>query len=465
MPAVMPAATPTATRARTDELTVSRDPMRVALFVLMIVTVSRIHQHFPVVARMRPGLALVALAGAYAWLHRRALTRDNVLNRWPMRRVLLLAAIACASAVFGISLGHSASFILASYSKTIVCAFLIAMSIRHARDLYSLVWAYVLSCGILAFFAMFVFDLSKPDNSYVTRLNDLYTYDSNDLGVVLIVGIALTLLLMVVARGVRRWALVVILLEMSAAIARSGSRGSFVGVLVFAVAALLLANSVSAGRRVVMLTVVLGALVVASPPGYWQQMRTLLAPTADYNYSSRDGRRALIHRGVGYMKEYPVFGLGINNFSRAECTISAKVEPGVNGPIRCTPPHNTYIQVGAELGVFGLVTWVSLIFSGIVSVLRLRRRLPREWRRGTETQRFLYAGTRFFPLAMIGFAVTSFFLSFAWMDTLYILVALVSGLYTSIRAEGTRGAMRIAVRRSVTGWRSARMIPGTELAG
>lgn len=439
---------------RGDTLAFSRDPLRITMFTLLIVTVSRVHQHYPILARLRPGLALVAIAGAYAWLHRKALTRDRVLQRWPMRRVLLLGVLSCGSAVFGISLGRSASFILESYSKTIICALLIALSIRQARDLYSLVWGYVISCGILAFFALFVFGMAKASNSYVTRLNDLYTYDSNDLGVVLMVGIALTLLLLVVARGMRRWTLIVILLALAATIARSGSRGAFVGFVVLGVSALLMADNVSAGRRLLMASLVLAALVIGSPPGYWKQMSTVMSPKEDYNYSSRDGRRALMKRGFGYMKEYPVFGLGINNFSRAECTISSKVQPGVQGPLRCTPPHNSYVQAGAELGVPGLFTWVSLIVSGIVTVRRLRRRMPRAWRRGSEVERFLYAGPRYFPLAMIGFAVTAFFLSFAWMDTLYILVALISGLYTAVSAQLAVSAPAIPARRATTAWRT-----------
>jgi hypothetical protein len=45
----------------------------------------------------------------------------------------------------------------------------------------------------------------------------------------------------------------------------------------------------------------------------------------------------------------------------------------------------------------------------------------------------MYGATTFFPVAMIGFAVTSFFVSFAWMEPLYIMAALSTGLYVSLR--------------------------------
>jgi hypothetical protein len=97
----------------------------------------------------------------------------------------------------------------------------------------------------------------------------------------------------------------------------------------------------------------------------------------------------------------------------------------------------------------------------IVSLLRLRGRLPRSWRRGTDAERFLYGTTSFFPVAMIGFAVTAFFVSFAWLDPLYILAALTTGVYVAVREQiqqqSGMGATAVAsvqrVERGTPGWR------------
>src|SRR5688500_7475758 len=140
-----------------------------------------------------------------------------------------------------------------------------------------------------------------------------------------------------------------------------------------------------------------------APRGYWTHRATMLEPKGDYNYTDIDGRKAIMSRGIYYMAKYPVFGLGIANFPRAECSISPKLASlRVNGPMRCTAAHNSYVQAGAELGVAGLVTWVSLVIVGIFAPGRLRRRLPKWWRGGTDSQRFLYGATSFLPIAMIG---------------------------------------------------------------
>ena len=91
--------------------------------------------------------------------------------------------------------------------------------------------------------------------------------------------------------------------------------------------------------------------------------------------------------------------------------------------------------------------------------LRLRRRLPRVWRRRSKAERFLYDATSFFPVATIGFAVTSFFVTFAFADPIYLLAALVTGLYMSlaVQLQTNRGAAvaeaTTTLPRGFAGWR------------
>jgi len=446
---------------RDEPLQFVRDPLRILLFLLTVLTISQVHQHYPVLMKLRPALLLVIGSATYAYLNPRYLTRVNVFGVWPMRLIAALGLLACCSAVFGISLGRSASFILNVYLKVLVYAVLLAVCVRTARDLFTFVWGYVLGCGILAFFSLFVFGIKRTGTADFARLDHLYMYDANDLGVIMMIGLALTLLLLATSRGaLRRTLLLAIALGISATIARSGSRGGFVGFATVGLAAMVLVNSVSIPRRVSIIALSLFALTLGAPAGYWKQMGTVLQPKEDYNYSTIDGRKALAARGMGYMMKYPAFGLGINNFQRAECTISPKlVNLSRTGPIRCTAPHNSYVQAGSELGVPGLVLWVGLVAGLIISPLALRRRLPRAWRNGTETDRFLFAATGFFPLAMVGFSVTSFFVSFAWLEPLYIMAAFTTGLFMVIRERrhhvASQPPMRTqtVVSRGRPGWR------------
>jgi O-antigen ligase len=445
-------------------LTIVRDPLRMVLFILTVITISRVHQHYPVLAKFRLAVLLVIAAVGYAYLNPRYLTRANVLRLWPMRLVAALGAWACCSAAFGISLGGSAAFILDTYAKTLAYAFMIAVSIRHVRDLFTFVWAYVVSCGILAFFSLFVFGMDWSEATHSVRLNDLYTYDSNDLGVVMMVGLPLTLLLFTVVRGTKRLFLLLVLIGIAATMAHSGSRGGFLGFVAVGCAALILVDAVSPARRILVFATLAIALAIGAPYGYWKQMATILSPKDDYNFTEIDGRKAVMERGIGYMKQHPAFGLGIHNFARAECTISPKLAAlRINRGIKCSAPHNSYLEAGAELGVPGGLVFGSLVIGLILGPLRLRRRLPNSWRRGTESERFIYGATSFFAVAMVGFAVTSSFVSFAWIDPVYVMAGLLTGLYVATRVELEKGlsgenttAARAASPSRAGGWRVAR---------
>jgi O-antigen ligase len=131
--------------------------------------------------------------------------------------------------------------------------------------------------------------------------------------------------------------------------------------------------------------------------------------------------------------------------------------------VKCSAPHNSYLQAGAELGPVGLAVWSALVVGGIFAPLRLRRRLPQAWRMGTPTERFIYSSTTFFSVAMIGFAVTSFFVSFAWLDPLYLMAAFITGLYAATReyieaagSSGLRGMNPSGPPRITHGWRVRR---------
>jgi O-antigen ligase len=414
-------------------LRLARDPLRISLFLLTIITISRVHQHWRFLAVLRPALLLAFMTAVYAYLNPRLIERRGPFYTWPAKVTLALGIFACVSAPFGLSLGGSGMFILTDYSKTLVFAFLLFAAIRNASDLYTLAWAYVVSSAILVWMALFWFGLSHASNSAVERLSSLYTWDANDIGVVLIVGLALTLLIFQTTSGKGKVAAGAIIAGIGATIARSGSRGTFVGVLVFGFALLFMLNQIDIVKRLVFLGALLLGLIIEAPHGYWDQMRTVAAPTQDYNWSAKDGRKEVAQRGLGYMFGSPIFGLGIHNFWRAECLDGEKVKTRIQGTgIRCTPPHNSYIEAGAEMGFPGLALWCSLVFGGIISCGRLRRRLPRSWLKGDPEQRFLYQSTMYLQLAFIGFSVCAFFLTFAWLDIIYMLAAYLGGLYIAI---------------------------------
>jgi O-antigen ligase len=339
--------------------------------------------------------------------------------------------------------------IIEGYSKLIIIILLVMLTIRRSHDLYAYVAAYAAGVGILAFFAVFVFQLSQAPQ--LSRLSDLYTWDANDAGLILVTGIPLFLLLAQAGKRSLRpiaWAGLVLCLV---AVVRTGSRGGFLGLLGAGVGILFLARAVSPAKRIgLMLAATLG-FVLFAPADYKAQMKGILSATEDYNWTSGQGRKELSKRGIGYMVSRP-FGIGINNFGKAECSnLSAYYRSRPIGwGVKCSAPHNTWVQAGAELGVLGFAVWAAMIIGALGLATRLARRIPASWARGTPEQRFLRLAPGYFAAALLGFAVGSTFVSFAWQEIGYLLVAFVAGLAFILRRDhgvGTRTMRPRAGRR------------------
>jgi hypothetical protein len=75
------------------------------------------------------------------------------------------------------------------------------------------------------------------------------------------------------------------------------------------------------------------------------------------------------------------------------------------------------------------------MIGSLVSIVRLRRKLPKSWlKHGTADQRFMYLAALYVPVAFAGFLMSASFLSWAWNDPVYIMLAISLGLQRSIRA-------------------------------
>ena len=158
---------------------------------------------------------------------------------------------------------------------------------------------------------------------------------------------------------------------------------------------------------------------------YWTQMRTILAPEQDYNRSSDEGRMKIWERGVGYMLLHRVLGVGAAHFPVAAGTISplaSRAEVGLG--VKWSAAHDSFAQVGAELGVPGLLLFVAFLGAGFVSLARVSRRPSGAPRPRDGSPRLAQALTA----SLVGWVVGAFFLSLAYSDMIYALVALATAL-------------------------------------
>jgi O-antigen ligase len=427
---------------------IPREGLQLVLFLLVVFSISRIHQHYGFLGAIRPGITLLALGGLFAVMSPKSIDLSGFSTR-PIAIVTAIVVLACVSVPLGISMGNSARFLLEAFFRMLAVYVLVLLAIRGPRDLSHFVWAFVIAVAILTWMAIFVFNLGKGMEGQL-RLGNMYMYDSNDLGVFLLIGIPLTLVVMETSGKMGKAFGALLLVAIGVSLARSGSRGAFLGLISLAGAFFVWANHISLGKRFAAVGVIMLALVATSPPGYWEQMASLTSPKEDYNWASETGRRMLAKRGFGYMLQYPVAGVGIANFNKAEWQLSSMAqEVGRVKGIRGAAAHNSWVQIGAELGVTGLVLWVSLIFGTLLVVARTRKQIPIAWKRGPPEQRFLYSMSFNLPLAIWAFAVPCTFVSHAYMDPMYFLAVLSAGYLVAVRRALRQEPARIPGARSV----------------
>lgn len=415
------------------EFAVSRDPLRLLVAGLLFLTVSRAHQHYRWLGALHPGDVLFVGALGLAMVQRGSLVTGNLTSTWIPRVMWGLGMLAAVSVPFALSMGTAGGYFTRAVMKMLVVVGLVLVTVRHPGDLKLYLWTYVLACGFLVFLSVSVFSLQQAGSMY--RLSSLYMYDSNGLGLVLSTGLPLCFVLFQNSEKVGKVTTGLIVMGIGVSLARSGSRGGLLGLLAVGLMLLIVVRGVSIPKRIGFLSIVAAGLLVASPPGYWQQMETLTEPTEDYNWTNPYGRKAVTERGLGYMLDNPLTGVGIGNFPRAEGLIAevSQKRRATGRGYRWTAAHNSWVQVGAELGIPGFILFCVLIFGSALGMYRLRKRLPRGWRSAGGTPGLLYDLALYLPVSFVGFAVTATFLSFAYHAIPYLLAVFAACTYIGVR--------------------------------
>ena len=316
-----------------------KDPFRIGILVLLIDTIAKATGEIPAAAAIRPGLLLFGFCAFYAVLKPATSVNMDVFRHRVPQLIIAQAVLACASALFGISLGHSAFYIITIYWKTLAVALLLILSLRNMSDVRYMVWATAAGGVLLAFTSVFIDHIGKTQGNGV--------YDANDIGTIVVMTLPLVILAVQVAKGLRRLVWIAGLVLIAETIVISGSRGAFIGLLALGLGLLLFLPGVSVVKRLVYLGAITTALTVFAPEGYWESMKNIiLNPTADYNWDAGQGRRQVAKRGIGYMFDHPIFGLGIDNFAMQEGMLSdyAKETLASGHGVKWSAPHNSWVR-------------------------------------------------------------------------------------------------------------------------
>jgi O-antigen ligase len=397
------------------------DPLLVCVAGYILIAVGRVHQLFPALQSLRPAILTGLLAITLYVVDRHVNRRASLLWVGPTTCLLALLAWMMLSVPGAIWTGNSFTVVFDNFVKTVFMYVVVAGSVRDVRDVERLVGVYLAGATVYAAIVLARFDLGSGD---AWRLGRLYYYDANDFATFVVTALPFGLYFAHAGRRpMTRLLAATALLVLMVVFVHTGSRGGFLA-LVAVVGFLLLRYSAMAVRgRVAAFSVIALLLVATASDQYWRQMSTILSD-ADYNQTEETGRVQIWRRGIGYMLDYPALGVGPGNFQTAEGRLSPfadRQQMGVG--VRWNAAHNSFIQIGAEVGLPGLAFFVLFIAGAFVSLRAVAR--------GSAAWPSSHAPELTQPLmaSLIGFVVGGFFLSLAYSEMLYVLVALAVGLH------------------------------------
>ena len=385
------------------------DPLLVCVAGYILTAVARIHQLFGALEAIHlaviTGLASIVLYLLDSSDERRA------------GRLVVATTVLVAVQIFWMMLsvpnalvvGNSFDLVFNNFIKTAVMSLVVAGSVRSVRDVERLVFVYFVGAVVYAAVIVTTFDVSAGGDQW--RLGHLFYYDANDFATFTVTAIPFGIyFLHAGSRRAVQLAAGAGLIVLTLGFVWSGSRGGFIALAVVATFVVFRFSAIPLRWRLSATALVVIVLVGTASDQYWRQMETITSDQ-DYNHTSETGRLQIWSRGIGYMLDNPLLGVGPGNFSTAEGTLSPLADRQQFGiGVRWNAPHNSFVQVGAELGFPGLALYLAVIVSAFYALRRTGALRPA------------------LTASLLGFVVGSFFLSLAYSEMFYTLIALAVGL-------------------------------------
>jgi len=399
-------------------------------------SIGRLQSLFPILSALKPAFVCAGFATALYLAQQSGSRRVKALRGRTTLSVLVLLFWAALCVPTALNRGTAFFFVTGVLVKAVLLYLLVAGATRSVRDVERLALVYFAAAVLYSAIVLLRFDVGGND----WRLAGLYTYDANDFATFAVTASPLGLYFTIGrARPLMRFGSALGLGVVAVAFIRAGSRGGFLAVVAVALFVLFGYTTIPARWRVLGTALIAAVFVATASDRYWTQMQTILLPRQDYNRTAETGRLQIWRRGIGYMFAHPVLGVGADNFGVAEGTISplAKLqEYGIGVP--WSGAHNSFVQVGAELGIPGLLMLISAIagaFATLRRVARLEARGPAGSRPPPRLAHALMG-------SLIGFVVGGFFLALAYHDMLYVLLGLATGLGKVSLPHGRAGTGR-----------------------
>jgi O-antigen ligase len=401
-----------------------------AIALMTLTYVWRVQDAFPILGKLQFPLLALAAALVFYSSTRHPARRVSQIQQPTFKLIIALLVIMTVGVPFSLWQGHSAMFVLKGYIPNMTYFILVAASVRSIRDvewfaMVNLYGALVYATIVSLFFSV----------GYDGRLGSLVFYDANDFALVMVCTIPFAVYFLGKGhRKSRRIAALIAMAMILTAMVKSGSRGGFIGLIAVALYVLLRYRAIPSRVRLAVTIAGIALFFGFASDTYWKSMGTILHPTSDYNYTDADGRVEVWKRGMGYMWHHPITGVGVAAFPVAEGQSDLAVANEAEGKgFKWSVAHNSFLETGAELGIPGALVFIAML---VVTVVALARIGPRGRYAPWISKREM-ALAQMLIGALVGFAVSGFFVSAEYFAYLYFMLGLSVGLVKLVRQRAS----------------------------
>jgi O-antigen ligase len=379
------------------------------------------------------------------------------------------------SAAFSLDPQTGAESAVTFVTEGLLLVGLVANAIRSVRTLTSLLWVVLLSGALMGGLSMYQEVTHTYRDPYLGFAQTLYTPGSEEAATavlsdtarprlagpigsknryaqILVVLLPFSLLAYRLARRRWwRWVAIASGVMLLGGIALTFSRGAALAIVGLGVAMVVL--RIIKLRRLLPIIALLVVVTIAVAPQYVTRLETLTTLVSD----PQDVDNAVLGRATSNLAsllafaEHPVLGVGPGsyaaNFSREYAN-----ELGLRHFDTNRRAHNLYLEIGADLGVPGLLVFLAILGVTMLQLWRLRRAWETLSPRNSEIATALF-------LMLLGYAMTGMFLHLAYARYFWFLIAVANAaiwllerdlrqLTSAGRVEVIDGATeRAAVRR------------------
>jgi len=232
----------------------------------------------------------------------------------------------------------------------------------------------------------------------------------NDLATTFGMLLPLAVVLLVVSRGPLKALYAACIAIFALAILITFSRGGFLAMV--AVAGVMMWKFRKRHRAIPLVAAGLlgGVLFLSMPGGLGDRLWTIIRPNADATGSAQE-RTANLKRGVVIFARHPLTGIGMGTFH-------------IMG-VKDRRAHNSYLEIGAELGILGLLAYLVLIFYPLKALLKIEA----ETLQLKERKQFeIYVLSVGLQGTLVAYYANSFFASIQYLWFVYYPIAYAVGV-------------------------------------